>query len=209
MAPMQPLTNPQRGPGRPRSQIADESIRRAAMELLDGGGYHALTIEGVAALAGVGKATVYRRYRSKQDLLRDVAERFRELELPVPDTGDVREDLQVIVRAGIAFLTGSVWGKVLPALVAEQPEDPDLAAMAHEFWVARKDAVLRVIDRAIDRGELRPDLDRDLVFESIVGPMYFRFLVSEDPLSDDLAERIVDAVLNGVGLRAEPDPAPR
>ena len=190
--------NPARGPGRPRSQAADDSIRRAALELLDGGGYQALTIEGVAALAGVGKATVYRRYRSKHELLRDLVERFRELDLPVPDTGSVREDLCLIVRNGIELLTTSVWGRALPALVAEQTGDPELADVARAFWRSRKDAVGVVFDRGVARGDLRADLDRDLAFDLVVSPMYFRFLVSSDEMPEDLAERIIDEVMGGI-----------
>lgn len=188
-----------RGPGRPRSQAADDSIRQAALELLDGGGYHALTIEGVAALAGVGKATVYRRYRSKHELLRDLVERFRELDLPTPDTGSVRDDLRLIVGNGIQVLTTSVWGRALPSLVAEQTGDPELTDVARAFWRSRKEAVAVVIDRGIARGELRADLDRDLAFDLVVSPMYFRYLVSSDELPEDLPTRIVDEVMNGIG----------
>lgn len=188
-----------RGPGRPRSQAADDSIRQAALELLDGGGYRALTIEGVAALAGVGKATVYRRYRSKHELLRDLVERFRELDLPIPDSGSVREDLRLIVSNGVQVLTTSVWGRALPALVAEQTADPELMDVARTFWRSRKEAVAVVIDRGIARGELRADLDRDLAFDLVVSPMYFRYLVSSDDLPEDLSSRIVDEVMIGIG----------
>ena len=108
-----------RPPGRPRSAEADEAILDATLELFADAGLEGLTVEGVAARAGVGKATVYRRYPGKLELVVASLKASADVEAPPPDTGAVRGDLRELVDTLIARLTGTAVGRAMPMLVAE------------------------------------------------------------------------------------------
>lgn len=185
-----------RGGGRPRDPRSDQAIIDATRELLAEAGVRGLTVEGVAARAGVAKTTIYRRWRSKDELalalLIDLAERM----MPVPDLGDTRAELVALVRATVKTLDGTLMGRVMQGLVSELAVNPELAAAFQEQVVSiRRDEVRRVIERGIARGDLRPEADYDLAPELLVGPVYYRLLLTHAPLGPDFADRVVDAVL--------------
>jgi AcrR family transcriptional regulator len=153
-------------------------------------------VEGVAARAGVAKTTIYRRWRSKEDLalavLIDMAERM----MPVPDLGDTRGELVELVRATIGMLTATLMGRVMQGLVSDLAANPELAkAFQQQVVATRRAEAGRVIERGLARGDLRPDADFELVPELLVGPVYYRLLLSHAPLGRRFAERVVDAVL--------------
>jgi AcrR family transcriptional regulator len=188
--------DPARAVGRPRNPRSDEAILDATRELLAEGGVAGLTVEGVAARAGVAKTTVYRRWRSKDDLalalLIDLAERM----MPVVDLGDARAELVALVESTIRALSGTLMGRVMQGLVSELARHPDLARAFEEQVVRlRREEVGRVVDRGIARGDLRPDADYELAPELLVGPVYYRLLLSHAPLDVSFAARVVDAVL--------------
>jgi AcrR family transcriptional regulator len=188
-----------RRPGRPRSAEADEAILEAAVEVFAEVGLEGLTVEGVAARAGVGKATIYRRYPCKVDLVVAAARCFTQgRELP-PDTGSTRGDLRALVDGIITMLTTTPLGRVLPILVAARTRVPELDR-AYADIVAEKRARSRIIvGRAMDRGDLRPDADCELVIDSYVSPVFYRFLVTKAPLDDDFSSSVVDATLRAFG----------
>jgi AcrR family transcriptional regulator len=157
-------------------------------------------MEGVAERAGVGKATVYRRWRSKVALVADAATEAVQ-EVGLPDTGSVRADVTELLRAVVRVLTGSLAGRVLPWLVAEQIEQPELREAMDRFWAARRSLMLTVLERGIARGELRRDLDPELTADLLYGPIHYRYLVSGAPLSADYPERLADLVLEAVTIR--------
>ncbi|HEX2031089.1 MAG TPA: TetR/AcrR family transcriptional regulator [Actinomycetota bacterium] len=183
-----------RRPGRPRSEAVDRAIVDATFELLAEKGYRGLSMEGVAARAGVGKATVYRRWPSKVALVLDAAT-ASVASVRDPDTGSVREDVHRLLAAVVKVLTGSLAGRVLPWLVAERLEDPELREALRGFWAARRGLMFAVLERGIDRGELPPDLDREVVADLLYGPIHYRFLVSGGPLSREFLDRLVDQVM--------------
>ena len=169
---------PGRRPGRPRSAVADASIVRATLELLLEDGYRGLTMEQVRARAGVGKATLYRRYGSKEEV---VAEAIRHLNQPIeiPDTGAVREDILGVARSVMAGAERVQFASFVPRLLADVAGDRDMHAIFYENLVApRRAAMGEVLRRGIERGELRADLDVETAVDIITGPWVYRLLIS-------------------------------
>jgi AcrR family transcriptional regulator len=193
------LEAPQRA-GRPRDARAHRAILEAVLSLLAEVGYAGLTIEGVAARAGVAKTTVYRWWPSKASLVlaaaEDVATKVR-----VPETGRVRDDVAALLRDVIKVYTKTVAGRVIPGLIADMAENPDLAEAIGGFWKTRRQIMFGILERGISRGELRPDIDLELTADLMYGPIYYRFLVSRAPLSARFAGEVVDAALLGSAPR--------
>ena len=184
-----------RSPGRPRSAEADDAILEAAVELFARTGFDGLTVEAVAARAGVGKATVYRRYSCKVDLVAAACRAAADLGREPPDTGSVRGDLRALLTWLVGVLTAGPVGRMLPALVADKTRIAELAAEQHALLHEKRRRHRAVVERAIGHGELSADVDPEVVIDACVGPVFYRFLVSGDPLDDAFVEAIVDAVV--------------
>ncbi len=187
-----------RRPGRPRSVEADEAILEAATTAFIELGWDSLTIEGVAARAGVGKTTIYRRYPTRLDLLLAAAERLAEEKGAVPDTGTLPGDLFALVKAYLGMLSGTRAGRAIPAMVAATAKNPELANAYRAFIATRRRESAVVLERAIDRGELPADLDVDLVLDLLAGPIFYRAFVSHEPSDDAYVSALVDTVLRAV-----------
>lgn len=183
----------------PRRARTEQAILDATRELLAEGGVHHLTIEGVAARSGVAKTTIYRRCRCKDELALDVLLNMTEQIVEVPDLGDVRAELVSLVDGAVRFLGKTLMGRVMQGLASDLATDPRLGGPFREQVVALRVAQVRtVLDRAVERGEVRADVDAELVQELLFGAVYFRLLLSGNELDARLAERIVDAVLPGI-----------
>ena len=188
-----------RPPGRPRSAEADRAILRATIDLLADEGYGGVTMEGVAGRAGVGKATVYRRWPCKSALVVDAVTACRESGSQPPDTGSTREDLLVFVRGFMHHLRTSDAGRVMPALVAELSRSAELAQAFREGFVQpRRAKVLEAVRRGVERGEVRAGVDPELVADGVVAVLLHRFLVTGMEIDDDLPERLVDILWRGI-----------
>ena len=185
--------------GRPRRPEADRAILAAVVDLLAEHGYRGVTMEGVAQTAGVGKATVYRRWPSKSAMVVDAIRACADESCPIPDTGATRDDL-VLFLAGLAdALRSSDAGRTLPALVFELAREPELALAFREGFLAqRRSLLLDALRRGIQRGELRPDLDLDVVADALAGVLHLRLLVTGAPIEDDLPGRVVDLLWGGM-----------
>ncbi len=184
-----------RGPGRPRSTEADEAILVAAVELFAEVGLEGLTVEEVAARAGVGKATIYRRYQGKVDLVIAAVRHFTEGPVEAPDTGATRDDLRALVDGLVRLLTTTPLGRVLPILVAARTRVPELDLAYTQIVAGKRARSAVVIRRAIERGDLRADADPELVADFYVSPIFYRFLVTNAPLDDAFATAIVDTTM--------------
>ncbi|MGH8993239.1 MAG: TetR/AcrR family transcriptional regulator [Acidimicrobiia bacterium] len=180
--------------GRPRSRRSEEAILDATLGLLGEVGFSGLTIDGIAARAGVGKATIYRHWPGKAHLVVD-AFRSRIPPMAVPDTGNLREDLLAVTGFLVHGLAQSPLARILPALVEAAEQDPELERLFKELGAERRAVLLGVLQRAGDRGELRPGLDLELALELITGPIFARRLVIRRPLNPEYAESLVDALL--------------
>jgi AcrR family transcriptional regulator len=184
-----------RPPGRPRSPRAERAILDATLELLATEGFDRLTVEGVAAAAGVGKATIYRRWPSKLGLVLAAVGELAAHPLPELTTGRTRDDLVTLVRHIIEALTGSIAGRILPGLVAETARSPELLGALHDFWISRRRLMLEVLRQGSAQGDLPKDVDHELMADLLYGPVHYRFLISAAPVAPPLADQIVDAVL--------------
>jgi AcrR family transcriptional regulator len=184
-----------RSPGRPRSPAAERAILDATLELLASEGFDRLTVEGVAAHAGVGKATIYRRWPSKLALVLAAVRKLSAQPLPELTTGHTRDDLVSLLRHIIDALTGTIAGRILPGLVAESARSPELLGVLHDFWISRRRMMLEVLRQGAAQGDLPEDADLELIADLLYGPVHYRFLVSAAPVDPPLAEQLVDAVM--------------
>jgi AcrR family transcriptional regulator len=190
-----------RRPGRPRSAAADASIVRATLDVLIEEGYRGLTMEQVRARAGVGKATLYRRYGSKQEL---VSEAIRHLNQPIdrPDTGTVRADILAVAASVIAGAERVAFANFAPRLLADAAGDPEMHAIFYENLVAPRRAVMgEVLRRGVARGELRADLDVELTIDLLTGPWVYRLLISggdPDAIFRLDPSGLLDLILGGI-----------
>jgi AcrR family transcriptional regulator len=185
--------------GRPRSQQADRAILAAAVQLLAERGVAAMSIEEIAARAGVGKATIYRRWPSKGLLALDAfVTSFRE-EQPLPDTGTLRGDLLAALRAWVRAVTETPMGPMLTGLIAEAQHDPEL----HAAWRDRVTEPLRsqrriMLDRAVARGEIPASVDHEVVLDLLFGSAQHRLLLGHLPMTEGFIEKVVDVILDGI-----------
>ena len=185
--------------GRPRSQEADRAILTATAELLAERGLAAMSIEEVATRAGVGKATIYRRWPSKGLLALDAfVASFRE-EQPQPDTGTLRGDMLVTLHAWVRAVTQTPMGSMLTGLIAEAQHDPELRGA----WRDRVLEPLRhqrriMLDRAMARGEIAPSVDQEVVLDLLFGAAEHRLLLGHLPMTDDFVAEVVDMILVGI-----------
>jgi AcrR family transcriptional regulator len=174
----------------------EKAILDATRELLAEGGVGRLTVEGVAARSGVAKTTIYRRWRSRDELALAVLLKMVEQIVAVPDLGDVRAELVGFVDGAVRILRDSLMGRVMQGLASDLATDPELGRSFRSQVVAyRVSEVRRVLERAIERGEVRPDIDTDLVHEMLFGPVYYRLLLSGGELDPNFAAGIVDTIL--------------
>jgi AcrR family transcriptional regulator len=191
--------------GRPRSAEADRAIMRATLELLADEGLQGLSVEGVAAKAGVGKTTIYRRYPGKRELVgAALASVLGEGGVP-PDTGSVRGDLQAIAKVRLASLRRTRGHILMPRLLVDSAHDPELHRLIRRAFVdPGREAAKVVLLRGVERGELRPDLDLELAVDLLHGSFVYRLLISRSDLraSAHVPERAIDLVLEGALQRA-------
>ncbi|RDI22912.1 TetR family transcriptional regulator [Lentzea flaviverrucosa] len=181
-----------RGNRHGRSEQARQAVLEAADDLLAERGFAGVTIEGIAARAGVAKQTIYRWWPSKVDVLLEAFTEDMAEHLTPQDTGDLGTDLRTHLATLAEFLTNSDPGAVFRALTGQAQHDPQLAARLRDDHLSHQRDRDRVpLQRAIERGELPADLNVDTALDHLVGPIYYRVLVTGAPVSraftDDLA----------------------
>ena len=185
------VTGDERRVGRPRSEDRDRAILDAALDLLVEQGFAGLSMEGIAARAGVGKATIYRRWKSKAEV---VVEALRCQVCPLgelPDTGDVRRDLVSMYRALLETFNGAD-GAMMAAFAAEKVRHHELRdAFDRAFVADRRRHMRQLIERGVAEGRFPSDSNIELLVE--VGPalLWHRFMMRHGLLPDDLPEQIV------------------
>ncbi len=192
--------------GRPRSDRIHRAILDATRELLVQDGFTRLRLERVAARAGVGKATIYRRWPSKEALALELLFDLAGPHIEVAESGDTRGELKAVVMNSVRSITETPFGPVIRALLSQIAGNPSIGDPFREMVVgARRSQVALVIERGIARGDLRPDADASVATELLVGPVYFR-LVFGGRLDEAFADRIVGLVLEGYAPRVPRDP---
>ena len=183
--------------GRPREERADRAILAATRELMAEVGVRDLRMDDVAARAGVGKATIYRRHRSKDELIATAVAALVS-EITVPETGSTRADLLALMRAAVDVYSGSVEAGVMPSLIDAMHRNAELTRLVREgFLAGRRAALCAVLERGVERGDLRADLDLDLALDVLGGPLFYRLLITGGPIDERLAEGVVELILRG------------
>jgi AcrR family transcriptional regulator len=186
-----------RGPGRPRDARVDAAILDATLALIVEHGVEALRVDDVADRARVGKAAIYRRYRSRDQLL-TAAIATLVGEITIPDTGSTKDDLLALMHDAVQVYGSAPAAQAMPALIAAMNRDPALARTTREgFLATRRDALEQVLNRAVNRGDLCADLDIELALDVLGGPLFYRLLVTGGPIDTQLAEGVVDLLLQG------------
>jgi AcrR family transcriptional regulator len=187
--------------GRPRSIECDQAIVDATLIEYARHGLDGLSVDAVAARAGVGKATIYRRYPSKVDLVVAVARSICNTS-PKPDLGSLRADITATLENLRQTLDDPVVGAVKRMLVVDSARDDELAATHRELVRERREATLSIFRRAIDRGELPPDLDLEFAADALHSPVFYRHLLMHERVTDEYIERVVDGFVARFGVIA-------
>lgn len=184
--------------GRPRSEAARRAILRAAGDLLARDGFAAVTMEAIAAEAGVGKATLYRWWPCKAGVLMDAFLSANGPCPPFPDTGCLREDLRRQM-GGLAEALAGPFGAILAGVLAEAQADPGAAAAFRERYLAPRRAEARqALARGQARGEVRADADLDTATDALYGPLLYRLLAGHAPLTPCFVDSLIALLLGGL-----------
>jgi AcrR family transcriptional regulator len=186
--------------GRARDPALDGAITTATTALLAERGFAGLTIEAIARRAGVARATVYRRWPNLDALLAHVL-RGVVHEIPIPDRGHVRDDLIALLEDQLVVVKHDA-GRLYPSLGVQAKADPAAREALAELMHRRRAAVRAVLRTGIDRGEIRPDVDLELAFFLVWGPVYYRHLFAfgcDAPMEPEFIANVVDAVMASIG----------
>lgn len=188
-----------RSRGRPRAPRARAEVVGATLELIADGGFQAATIDAIASRAGVGRNTIYRRWTSKDELLADALGQLT-AELDLPEGEDVRSLLLVWIRELARLFADPLYGRILPGLLAELERNPAFAHIYIERIVhPLRHRLVEVLANAQARGELRGDVDLELLADLVSGPAFLRLLpFGHPPVSENYAEELVAAIWNGI-----------
>jgi len=182
--------------GRPRSQASENAILQATLELLAAGGYNGVTVDKVAAMASASKATIYRRWPTKENL---VIAAFELTEpLTIPKKGCMVDQLVELIWQFSQFMQNTPLGGVLPALVAERQHNPELDQALGPLIKSRREPLIAVIQAGIDRGELRAGVDPEFVADLCMGPGQLRSQMMHLPVSKKYIRQVVETVCSSL-----------
>jgi AcrR family transcriptional regulator len=187
-----------------RSARVQAAAFEASLQLLEERGYEGLNMTSIAERAGVHETSLYRRWKTKEQLVLDAINHEVAQEIPAPDTGTLRTDLVVVLQS-LRLVLQSRRGQALVQTAVATLHVPELRALRKEHWRDRRTRLQSIFDRAIARGELSPQVDCQLLLETLSGIMYMRLFVVSEPLDEMLPERVVDLLLSGVNNRLSPE----
>jgi AcrR family transcriptional regulator len=177
----------------------EQAALDAARELLAETGVKGLTIERVSARTGIAKTTLYRRWRSKEDLALAVVLDMARTASAAPTHDDIRQALVSYLDAATTILRTTLMGRVMQGLASDLATDPDMAtAFRAEVGTLRHTHLTDLVQRGINQGQLRAGVDVALLQDLLFGPLYYRLLFSGFPLEEDLGQRIVDSILPSI-----------
>jgi AcrR family transcriptional regulator len=184
-------------PGRPRSAGVDEALLEATLELAGEVGIHGMSMDDLAQRAGVSKATIYRRWRSKEALVLDaLAHAIRPFDLV--DTGSLRGDLEAYLRELGRRMESGRTSDVLPDLISAAARDEALRESLDEWVRHRRHPLNTILGRGVERSELAADADLDTVVDALIGAFMYRRLLTHAPLDDEFVARLLRTVLPSV-----------
>lgn len=184
--------------GRPRNAETEKSILNASYELLLESGFAAVTVEKIAERAQVSKATIYKWWPNKAAVVMDGFMSAASARLPVPDTGSVYEDIR-IHAANLARFLLSAEGDVIRQFIGEGQFDPGLADIYRtRYFQPRRKEAGRLLERGVQRGELKAGLPIDIVLDLIYGPIFYRLLITGETIDEAYVHRLVHFAFEGI-----------
>jgi AcrR family transcriptional regulator len=190
-----------RRPGRPRSEKLRKAILKSALYLLKRTGFHDLSIESVAARAGVGKATIYRWWPGKADLVVAAFVSVAEEELRFPQIRPVEKAIHQQMRRWIHIFRSPL-GQVIAAVIGAGQAEPEMLDAFRTHWVEpRRREARALLRQAIKEGHMRKDLDPDTILDILYGPLYLRLLIRNAPLAADFVDTVFAVVTPGLRAR--------
>lgn len=191
--------------GRPRSQKAHDAILEAAAELLLERGLTAVSMDAVAARAGVSKATIYRWWPTKETLALDALYQEWASVPPATDTGSLRGDLLTLLPPWARLASKRPYGRAIAALLTEAQTNPAFEReYLARFVEPRREQAREIFRRAIARGEIPPDTKLEVALDLLYGPIYHRLLHGHAPLNDRFVRDVIDIALNGIASAPGP-----
>ena len=191
------LARPAQDSTDPRVQRSRAAILRATAELLVEQGSAGVTIEGIAERSRVAKTTIYRHWKTRSQLIFAGFESLFKPMTPVPHSGSMREQLEVILNSLVRGLTESDWAPAVTALIEAGDRDPELRQLVHDFLVVRMEHAREALRAGIARGDLRSNLDVDVAIGVLAGPIFYRRLVSRERLDESFVAGVVEQFLAG------------
>lgn len=180
--------------GRPRREQVDQAVLDATLDLTREVGMHAMSMDDLAQRVGVSKATIYRRWPSKERLVLDALNQAM-LPFDLIDTGSLRGDLDDYLGELARRMSSGKASDVLPDLIAASVRDANLRASLDEYVRHRRQPLQTILGRGLERGELAADTDVDVLIDALIGPFVYRRLLSHDRLDDDFVTRLLRTVL--------------
>jgi AcrR family transcriptional regulator len=187
--------------GRPRSDEAHQAILKAALRLISAKGFRAITVNEIAAEAGVGKMTIYRRWPHKAALVMDALLELVGPQTQFPASPRALDSLRSQLRLQAKFFR-SPYGLLIRSLLAEAQSDEAVALAFRQRWIEpRRQGVIEVLQRAIEDGDLRSGIDLETTTDMLYGPIYYRLLLATGPIDKAFVDRLYEQFLEGHGTR--------
>lgn len=182
-----------------RSARVNEAILTAVLDELVESGYSKLSFDKVATRAQVHRATLYRRWATKEELVAEALLAQTGQAVPMPDTGSLREDLRLLTHAIVANISTPDGQSLLRTLVSDAGQVPEISVAGRAFWGERFALAGAIVRRGIERGELPPGTDPAFFIERLIAPLFLRLLITAEPIDAAYADRIVDSLLDTDG----------
>lgn len=185
-------------PGRPRSERLDQAILKAAVDLVLASGFRALSMDAIAAKAGVGRMTIYRRWPNKAAIIMDAFVRRVDPGTLFSPASSFKESIRLQMRTMARAFRGKD-GALIRVLLAEAQFDPELATALRERWtMPRRRMAIEYFDEGIRQGALRPDVDPNAMIDLLYAPLYYRLQMGTGPLSDAYVDEIFEHGMKGL-----------
>jgi AcrR family transcriptional regulator len=191
----------QRTPSHRRGAAVRDAVLQATAELLFAQGVANTRTTDIAARAGVHETSIYRRWGSRANLIAEALSTQMDADLPLPDTGSTREDLIVFFTALAQFLATPIGRSIMGLGLSASDEEAVFEPARDQFWTIRLTRAGILVRRGIDRHEVRPDINPELVLEALGGPLNLHVLLRNRPADHDYISRLVDLTLDGARPR--------
>lgn len=187
--------------GRQRSVESESAILSATLQLLEVKPLRDVSVEAIAEKAGVGKATIYKWWPSKAYVALDAFLIRMKASVAAPDTGSAKDDFTLQLQSLIRFYATAT-GRIYSQFLAEGQSDPEFLRLFRErFLTPRRESIMAIWQRGVERGEIRRGLNSELVLDMVYGPTIFRLMVGHGPLNDAEAEAMIAALFAGIEPR--------